>query len=318
MSQPPLHIQQRPRPFTSTTSVVRASNANNEDEALERNAGTFGEAPTPFAALGLAPWLAAALEGSGKRLATRIQALSIPPILAGEDVVLGSETGAGKTLAYLLPLFELAARAHADPERARVKAKEWEYFQERRAALKEKGGGGMESLSSLAQDFPWEAPLAIVLVPNRQLGEQVLRMAGEVLGANGGVEGVTIDALPGSLEGDWPYHPKSRPAPSVLVCTPAALSGFDRDVGIFARVGTLVVDEADMLLEGDYGRHLDRILVAFKRWVWWLGRACLPCGLMKINRGSTTWTPSPHRNPHQPPNLTPTAPTSSTRRGRSP
>lgn len=279
-STPPQLQFQGPRAFTTTSAGRTTSSNDNAGEveaALEENAGTFGEAPTPFAELGLAPWLVAALEGSGKRLATRIQALSIPPILAGEDVVLGSETGAGKTLAYLLPLFELAARAKADPERQRVRDKEWEYFQERRAALKDKGGrGAMESLSSLAQDFPWEAPQAIVLVPNRQLGEQVLRMAREALSGAGGV---TIDALPGNLEGDWPYHPKSRPAPSVLVCTPAVLSGFDREIGIFARVGTLVVDEADMLLEGDYGRHLDRILVAFKRWVGWLlSLWVMPCG----------------------------------------
>jgi superfamily II DNA/RNA helicase len=261
--------------FFSSSSLAFSSNAGGseheggEEEDVTRNAGTFGEEPTPFSTLGLGPWLVDALAAGGKTLATRIQALSIPPILAGEDVVFGSETGAGKTLAYLLPLFERAARAAADQERQRRKEKEWEWFQERRAAVKARGSG--ESLTSLAQDFPWEAPLAIVLVPNRQLGEQVLRMAREVLehaggsGGGGGSGGVMIDTLPGSVEGDWPYHPKSRPAPSVLVCTPAALSGFDREIGVFERVETLVVDEADMLLEGDYGRHLDRILVAFKR-----------------------------------------------------
>lgn len=73
-----------------------------------------------------------------------------------------------------------------------------------------------------------------------------------------------IEAMVGAVE-EWPFHPKSRPAPDVLLCTPATLSGFDREIGIFSRVSTLVIDEADMLLEGDYGRHLDRILVAFKR-----------------------------------------------------
>jgi len=179
-------------------------------------------------------------------------------------VVIGSETGAGKTLAYLLPVLDLAHLAA--PARAEAKAREMDYFMERKAALKGGAAGweGDNRLTSLADDFPWETPFAVVLVPNRQLSEQVLRMGREVLKEGGGEEGLKIDALVGSVE-EWPFHPKTRPAPDVLVCTPATLSYFDREIGLFSRVGVVVVDEADMLLEGDYGRHLDRIMVAFKR-----------------------------------------------------
>lgn len=129
----------------------------------------------------------------------------------------------------------------------------------------EKEGGDMSSVSSpLYDDFPWEVPHVIILVPNRQLSDQVLRMAHEVLDQKGGSVLPRIDALIGSIE-EWPYRPLNRPAPDLLVCTPASLSSYDREIALFARVSTLVIDEADMLLEGDYGRHLDRILVAFKR-----------------------------------------------------
>ncbi|TFJ88019.1 hypothetical protein NSK_000373 [Nannochloropsis salina CCMP1776] len=234
-----------------------------QGEDLTANTGTFGE-NIPFAALGLSPWLTAALSGAGKATSTHIQALALPTILAGENVVIGSETGAGKTLAYLLPVMELAHRAHA--ARTAMKEKAMAYYQERRAALKE-GAGGRERVgeySSLAEDYPWEAPFAIVLVPNGQLSEQVLRMAGEVLGQGEGEGNVRVEALKGSVD-VWPYRVGSRAAPDVLVCTPATLSSFDREVNLFGEVNILVVDEADMLLEGDYGRHLERILVAFKR-----------------------------------------------------
>ena len=243
------------------------SSSSSFDEDLTANTGTFG-AQVPFASLGLSPWLVSALKAAGKPISTHIQALSLPSILEGNDVVIGSETGAGKTLAYLLPVLDLAHRAA--PARAEAQAREMEYYMERKAALKGGAAGweGDNRLTPLAEDFPWETPFAVVLVPNRQLSEQVLRMGREVLtkqrGGEEGQGGPRIDALVGSVE-EWPFHPKTRPAPDVLVCTPATLSSFDRDIGLFSRVGVLVVDEADLLLEGDYGRHLDRILVAFKR-----------------------------------------------------
>lgn len=42
------------------------------------------------------------------------QALALPAVLAGGDVILAAETGSGKTLAYLLPLMQrLLARGQA-------------------------------------------------------------------------------------------------------------------------------------------------------------------------------------------------------------
>jgi len=259
--------EHRPTPAYTPTQrrhyATASSSSSSFDEDLTANTVTFG-AQVPFASLGLSPWLVSALTAAGKPTSTHIQALSLPSILEGNDVVIGSETGAGKTLAYLLPVLDLAHRAA--PARAEAKAREMDYFMERKAALKGGAAGweGDNRLTSLADDFPWETPFAVVLVPNRQLSEQVLRMGREVLKEGGGEEGLKIDALVGSVE-EWPFHPKTRPAPDVLVCTPATLSYFDREIGLFSRVGVVVVDEADMLLEGDYGRHLDRIMVAFKR-----------------------------------------------------
>jgi len=61
---------------------------------------------TSFESLGLAEALIAALKGQGIINPTEIQELVIPVIIANRDVVGQSETGTGKTLAYLLPIFQ--------------------------------------------------------------------------------------------------------------------------------------------------------------------------------------------------------------------
>lgn len=58
-----------------------------------------------FADAGVPPSLVAALDKQGIREPTAIQSEALPLLLAGRDVYLNSETGTGKTLAYLLPLF---------------------------------------------------------------------------------------------------------------------------------------------------------------------------------------------------------------------
>jgi superfamily II DNA/RNA helicase len=61
---------------------------------------------TSFEPFGLAEALTAALTEQGIIKPTAIQELTIPFIIANRDVVGQSETGTGKTLAYLLPIFQ--------------------------------------------------------------------------------------------------------------------------------------------------------------------------------------------------------------------
>jgi superfamily II DNA/RNA helicase len=58
-----------------------------------------------FDELGVAPELVAAHAKQGITEPTAIQRLALPVLLAGGDAYLNSETGTGKTLAYLLPFF---------------------------------------------------------------------------------------------------------------------------------------------------------------------------------------------------------------------
>ena len=58
-----------------------------------------------FSDLGIAPALESALAADGITEPTAIQVEAIPALLAGKNAYISSETGTGKTLAYLLPLF---------------------------------------------------------------------------------------------------------------------------------------------------------------------------------------------------------------------
>src|SRR2546426_671586 len=58
-----------------------------------------------FAEIGVRPELVAALAKQQITEPTAIQIAALPVLLAGKDAYLNAETGTGKTLAYLLPIF---------------------------------------------------------------------------------------------------------------------------------------------------------------------------------------------------------------------
>ena len=61
----------------------------------------------PFSSLGLCDELLEAINDQGFESPSPIQALAIPPILAGKDIVGLSETGSGKTAAFTLPALQM-------------------------------------------------------------------------------------------------------------------------------------------------------------------------------------------------------------------
>jgi len=69
-----------------------------------------------FAELALRPEIVAALARQQINDPTPIQVAALPILLAGRDAYLNSETGTGKTLAYLLPLFQRLDPADLPPQ----------------------------------------------------------------------------------------------------------------------------------------------------------------------------------------------------------
>ena len=78
---------------------------------------------------------------------THVQARTIPPLLAGRDVLGAARTGSGKTLAFLIPAIELLSAARFGP----------------------RNGTGV-----------------LVLSPTRELAGQIHGVAAELLSAHGG------------------------------------------------------------------------------------------------------------------------------------
>jgi len=63
-----------------------------------------------FAELGLAPTLLSALSDAGFTTPTSVQAAAIPQALAGHDLMVSSQTGSGKTAAFMLPALHRIAQ----------------------------------------------------------------------------------------------------------------------------------------------------------------------------------------------------------------
>ena len=59
-----------------------------------------------FSDFGLAPSIVETLRLHGIREATPVQERAIPVVRAGRDAIVQAQTGTGKTLAFLLPIFE--------------------------------------------------------------------------------------------------------------------------------------------------------------------------------------------------------------------
>ncbi len=66
---------------------------------------SVGEAAPAFLGLGVDPDFVAALAKQGISEPTAIQQVALPVLQSGADAYLNAETGTGKTLAYLLPIF---------------------------------------------------------------------------------------------------------------------------------------------------------------------------------------------------------------------
>jgi ATP-dependent RNA helicase DeaD len=73
---------------------------------------TQSDAPTSFADLGLRAELVGALAALGYEEPTPIQRESIPPVLAGRDLLGQAATGTGKTAAFALPILERLTHAN--------------------------------------------------------------------------------------------------------------------------------------------------------------------------------------------------------------
>ena len=83
-------------------------------QSVRRSLPTYN-CMTTFSELSISPALLANLVRQNITTPTQVQALSVPPGLAGKDIVATAQTGTGKTLAFLLPMLESLLKAEKKP-----------------------------------------------------------------------------------------------------------------------------------------------------------------------------------------------------------
>jgi ATP-dependent RNA helicase RhlE len=164
-----------------------------------------------FTDFDLLPSLQETLKEKGFKEPTEIQERAIPALLSERSIVGVAETGGGKTLAYVLPVLHM---------------------------LKTLENRGLR----IADDGQ---PRAIVVVPTRELGEQVSKVFKPFthttrLRVRTLLGGTTPEVAKRNIQGQF----------EVLVATPGRLVKFlDRKLLSFSDVRILIFDEADQMLD---------------------------------------------------------------------
>ncbi|KAG8098031.1 hypothetical protein GUJ93_ZPchr0013g35947 [Zizania palustris] len=172
------------------------------------------EKEVSFDELGLDEQLKRALRKKGLIKATPIQREAIPLILEGKDVVAKAKTGSGKTLAYLLPMLHELLKLSSE---GRIRK---------------------------------SAPNAFILVPTRELCQQVYNEASSLLEfCTSKLKVVQVNA---SMSDKDITVALSGP-PNILVTTPACVAsciskGIIRGPSIKESLSMMILDEADLLL----------------------------------------------------------------------
>ncbi|MEY9910881.1 superfamily II DNA/RNA helicase [Catenulispora sp. MAP12-49] len=191
--------------FDDDADEIDALDEDDEDDDEDEAAETAGSAPVAFTELGLPEELVKKLADSGVHNTFPIQAATIPDALAGRHVLGKARTGSGKTLA-----FGLAALANLKGKRAR------------------KG-----------------KPLALVLVPTRELAMQV----SDALQPYGFAVGADIAAVYGGA----PMYKQVfslRRGVELLVATPGRLTDLiEQEECDLSEVEIAILDEADQMAD---------------------------------------------------------------------
>ena len=177
----------------------------------------------PFSSLGLAPALLQAIDDAGYDVPTAIQLQAIPAILQGRDVLATAQTGSGKTAAFAWPLLQaFTAAGGQTPSRQPHRLR------------------------------------ALVLVPTRELAAQI----GEVLVSFSKhlPRRVKVAVVFGGVSIN-PQMLNLRGGADIIVATPGRLLDLlDHNALSISALKTLVLDEADKLLDMDFGDELARLV----------------------------------------------------------
>src|SRR5450830_158939 len=222
------------------------------------------EVPNGFVTLGLAPELIQAVKDLGFTQPTTVQLKTIPLAMQGHsasddaarfiDLMVSSQTGSGKTAAFLLPVLHTLLTQMAQAE-----AKERSDFERAVADAAAKGEAPPKRAKrkdpTNPRHFAPAAPGALIVCPTRELAQQVAHDAIDLVQH---CRGLRI----ANIVGGMPYQlqiAKLQNA-NLVVATPGRLLDLQRSMQIkLDQVQFLVVDEADRMLDLGFSDDLAAI-----------------------------------------------------------
>ena len=181
----------------------------------------------------------ALMMSAGFTAPTPIQAQAWPVCMEGRDIVSVSRTGSGKTLGFLLPIFQKIRPSVRSMKPARRAKNNKRYNRNDRHV----------------QDG--EPPQALILAPTRELAVQIEKEV-RIYGRSQGVRSVAV------FGGDSKYRQIQeiqRSSPQVICATPGRLQDLcDMGALKLSNITTLVLDEADLMLDMGFKPQLEQIL----------------------------------------------------------
>ena len=195
-----------------------------------------------FEALGLHASLVKAVTAAGYTAPTPVQEQAIPAGIAGRDMLVSSQTGSGKTAAFMLPALHQLAGIESAPM-SRTPAQEAQSSRARGERVR----------------FKPAQPKVLVLTPTRELALQVTTATEQYTTDMRRIRAV-------SILGGMPY-PKQMQLlaknPEILVATPGRLIDHMESGKIdFSQLEVLVLDEADRMLDMGFIEDIEKIVDA--------------------------------------------------------
>ena len=177
-----------------------------------------------FADFSLDATLIQAIEGLGFTTPTPVQEQAIPAALEGKDLLVSSQTGSGKTAAFLLPTLNALATEEALSS-----------FKDRMKAVTQ--------------------PNILVISPTRELAQQVCQ---DAIALVRHMKGVRVAAIMGGMP--FAKQIQQLKGAQVVVATPGRLLDLvNRRQIKLDKVDALIVDEADRMLDLGFSEDLEAI-----------------------------------------------------------
>ena len=260
----PAHTAGGARPeFSEPVEILQDDDAAQVTEVAEV-AEVVPELPNGFALMGLAPELLQAVKDLGFTQPTVVQEKTIPLAMQGQndqpdgarftDLMVSSQTGSGKTAAFLLPVLHTLLKQQADAE-----TKERTDFERACAEALAKGEAAPKRPRrkdpTSSRNFKAATPGALVLCPTRELAQQVAHDAIDLVRH---CRGLRI----ANVVGGMPYQLQIARLQNadLVVATPGRLLDLQRSMQIkLDQVQFLVVDEADRMLDLGFADDLAEV-----------------------------------------------------------